>query len=71
MNLNKHNAKKKNIKFLIQNIMSNLAKIKKERLKMLSELVSGSIPSGERGTTLNRLGADGGEKLGDNRCNKT
>jgi hypothetical protein len=33
MNLNKHNAKNKNINFLIQNIMSNLAKIKKERLK--------------------------------------
>jgi hypothetical protein len=29
MNLNKHNANNKNINFLIQNIMSNLAKIKK------------------------------------------
>jgi hypothetical protein len=33
MNPNKHNAKNKNINFFIQNIMSNLAKIKKERLK--------------------------------------
>jgi hypothetical protein len=33
MNLNKLNAKNKNINFLIQNIISNLAKIKKERLK--------------------------------------
>jgi hypothetical protein len=33
MNLNKHNAKNKNINFWIQNIMPNLAKIKKERLK--------------------------------------
>jgi hypothetical protein len=32
MNINKHNAKNKNI-FLKQNIMPNLAKIEKERLK--------------------------------------
>jgi hypothetical protein len=36
MNLNKDNAKNKNINFWIQNIMTNLAKIKKERIEMIS-----------------------------------
>jgi hypothetical protein len=33
MNLNKHNANNKNINFFIHNMIPNLAKIKKERLK--------------------------------------